>query len=102
MRITVRRAFAGKGIFARSIVMVLLAAAMVPAASRASLAQRNANVWDGKDHQPTEGAVDAEERAAGVRPGPGRDQRLNEEVDQTARRLLQQEEQSTGNAPRRP
>ncbi|MBV8093322.1 MAG: hypothetical protein JOY71_30810 [Acetobacteraceae bacterium] len=61
-----------------------------PAASgpKAGVPRENANIWDWRAHQPTQGEVSSRERKAGVAPQD--QQRLNKEVDQLDKQLLQE------------
>jgi hypothetical protein len=43
---------------------------------------RNGNVWDGQRHEPTPGAVQNGERAAGIAVSPQRQRQQNDEVEQ--------------------
>ena len=61
-----------------------------PAASgpEAGMPRENANIWDWRAHQPTQGEVSSRERNAGVAPeDPGR---VNKELDQINKQLLQE------------
>lgn len=98
-------------VFRRAIVVAI---GLVLTASSLALAQsdltsgggaapprREGNIWDYKDHQPTEAEVRAAERAAGIAPpSSGTKQQVEEEVNkllqQTDRQDRQLEQQEQG------
>jgi len=49
---------------------------------------RNANIWDGRAHQPTRTQVRRSERMAGVRPSGAQVRRVNQELQRLGRELL--------------
>jgi hypothetical protein len=65
--------------------MLVLAVAMP---TRADPVVRNGDIWDGRDHDPNPATVHQEERAAGILPSRQREEQLDEEVERTARELL--------------
>jgi hypothetical protein len=67
---------------------ILLSMAILAATAQAQPA-RNGNVWDGKSHEPAAGAVESQQRSAGVAPAPEKEKALNNEVDNTADKLLE-------------
>jgi hypothetical protein len=79
-----------------SIVLAVLAfAAAWPA--QAEPPAREGNIWGGIDHEPNPAAVHQDEKAAGLLPSPQEQQRLNDEVERTARKLLDEQPASLSN-----
>ena len=85
---------------------VFIAIALILTESSLALAQNNlppggaatptreGNIWDHKDHQPTEAEVRAAEKAAGITPIPvGTKQQVEEEVKQFLQQLDRQDMQ---------
>lgn len=71
--------------------MVLLAAllmAPIEAFAQAQTPTRVANIWDWRDHQPTETQVQREEKAAGIAPTPSEESSEAATLDQIYRQLL--------------
>jgi hypothetical protein len=52
------------------VLAVALLAAPVAAVAQAQTPTREGNIWDWRDHQPTEEQVQQEEKAAGIAPTP--------------------------------
>ncbi len=66
--------------------MLFAAALMTLGAASASAQQsggpaQNGNVYDGTAHEPSAGAVQAQEKNAGVAPPPAQQQKLNNDVE---------------------
>ena len=70
---------------------VLVPLFQVPAASlaQARLPDRQDNIWDWHDHQPTEAQVEQREKAAGVAPSPFQTDSESATLNQIYRRLLE-------------
>jgi hypothetical protein len=81
----------------------ILVAGLMAVGSGAALAQapaRNGNVWDGKSHQPSAGAVQSNENAAGVTPPQPQQQNENDFVEKQAKALVDKTHREVGEAPR--
>jgi hypothetical protein len=72
----------------RSFLPVLLGAVLLPALAQAQ-ALREGNIWDFKDHQPTAGEVQSQEKSAGVGPSQGQARHQQDELDVEGRQLLE-------------
>jgi len=84
---------------ARSLIFAPLAATALTfallAAPAAAFAQseapaREGNVWDWRDHQPTEAGVSRKEKAAGVAPAPSQRDSNAAAVDELYQQLMHQ------------
>ena len=73
---------------ARLSLALLLIASAAPALAQPA---REGNIYDWRDHQPTEGSVQAKERAAGVAPPAAASAANGEAVDQLGKQLLHDE-----------
>jgi hypothetical protein len=83
-------------IWSTSIVLAVLAfTAACPA--QAEPPAREGNIWGGIDHEPNPAAVHQDEKAAGLLSSPQEQQRLNDEVERTARKLLDDQPASLSN-----
>jgi hypothetical protein len=76
-------------------VTFALFAAQVPAYAQSEVPmrdspQRNANVWDWRDHQPTEGGVSRKEKAAGIAPTPAENLSNSATADKIYQQLMHQ------------
>jgi hypothetical protein len=69
-----------------ALAFALLAA---PAAALAQVPTREGNIWDWRDHQPTETQVQQNEKAAGIAQTPSQRETASDTVDQLYRQLLQ-------------
>jgi hypothetical protein len=82
------------GIRMMAVALALLAArAPAYAQSEVPLGNgpvRNGNVWDWRDHQPTEAGVSQKEKAAGIAPAPARVRSNSATVDELYQQLLHQ------------
>jgi hypothetical protein len=58
------------GLIAAILTISVLAAFPTLAQTPTQVPTREGNIWNGKDHQPTEGQVQHNEQAAGVAPTP--------------------------------
>jgi hypothetical protein len=72
---------------------VVLAAPAAALAQSAVLAQsstraREANVWDWRDHQPTQAEVSRKEREAGIAPAPSQKDSNSDAVDELYQQLM--------------
>jgi hypothetical protein len=86
----------GNRLFGRAVAIAL---ALILAESSLALAQSNlppggaatatreGNIWDHRDHQPTEAEVRAAEKAAGIAPIPGG---TKQQVEEQVKQFLQQ------------
>jgi hypothetical protein len=68
--------------------MAALLAAPISAFAASPASTRNANVWDWRDHQPTETEIQQKERAAGITPTPSQSSSASATVDQLYKQLL--------------
>jgi hypothetical protein len=77
--------------FATPISAIALAFALLaaPAAALANVPTREGNIWDWRDHQPTETPVQRSEEAAGIAPTPAQRDAAAATVDELNRQLLQ-------------
>jgi hypothetical protein len=71
---------------AMALTFVLLAA---PAAAFAQVPTREGNVWNWRDHQPTEMQVEHNEKVAGIAQTPSERESASATVEQLYRQLLQ-------------
>jgi hypothetical protein len=62
---------------------------VAPAAGFAGVPIREGNIWDWRNHQPTETQVERSEQAAGVAPAPAQRDAAAATVDELNRQLLQ-------------
>ncbi len=68
--------------------LVLLSAGTLPAgAQQAQPPQRNADTWNGLNHEPVAGKVQAKERNAGIAPDAQRQRGPTDEVEHLDRKL---------------
>jgi small-conductance mechanosensitive channel len=68
-----------------------LMAVLLLAAGPASAQQaREANIWNGRDHEPNPAEVQAQEKSAGVAPDNQQVRQEDEQLQRMARQLLQQ------------
>lgn len=72
-------------ISAIALAFALLAA---PMAAFANVPTREGNIWDWRDHQPTETQVEQSEKAAGIAPTPAERDSAAATVDELNRQLL--------------
>jgi hypothetical protein len=70
---------------ASTVLTVALLAA--PAAAFAQVPTREGNIWNWRDHQPTEAQVQQNEKAAGVAPTPSEDAAEAATLDRIYRQL---------------
>jgi len=76
------------GIAAVTLGALLLGASPdVMAQAAAQVPTREGNVWNGKDHQPTEGQVQHNEQAVGVAPTPSQQNHANAVVNDLDHKL---------------
>jgi hypothetical protein len=77
--------------FAAPISAIALAFALLaaPAAALANVPTREGNIWDWRDHQPTQTQVEQSEKAAGIAPTPAQRNAAAVTVDELNRQLLQ-------------
>ena len=68
-----------------AVILALLAA---PASAIAQTPAREGNIWDWRDHQPTEAQVQSRERAEGLAPTPAQRERNAATVDQLYQQLM--------------
>jgi hypothetical protein len=73
---------------------------IVSGVARAQAPARNGNVWDGKSHQPSAGAVRSNEHAAGIAPPQPQQQNENEFVEKQAKALVDKTHREVGQSPR--
>ncbi len=60
---------------------------------------REGNIYNGMDHQPTAGAVQSQEQAAGIAPSNAREQDENRSLSMLNRQLLQRARKDAGTVP---
>ena len=80
-----------------------LIAGLTAAAGGIAMAQapaRNGNVWDGKSHEPSAGAVQSNENAAGVTQPQAQQQIENDFVEKQAKALVDRTHNEVGDAPK--
>jgi hypothetical protein len=70
---------------AMALAFAVLAA---PAAAFAQVPTREGNIWDWRDHQPTQVQVEHNEKAAGIAQTPSERQSASATVEQLYRQLL--------------
>jgi hypothetical protein len=75
----------------------LLAASLATVLTQTPAQAQNANIYDGKDHQPDAAVVQQQEQAAGVAT-PQQQQSLTNEIEQLNRQVLQNAQTPTGAA----
>lgn len=85
------------------VVLLSAAGSMAPfpalAQAAAETPARNANIWNGRAHQPEAGNVHADEHAAGVAPAEQRAVQQNRELDQMGQRLIDKANRAAAEAP---
>ena len=69
-------------------VTFALLAAQVPAYAQTGVPVRNGDVWDWRDHQPTEAGVSRKEKAAGVAPTSAQSHSNSATVDELYQQLM--------------
>jgi hypothetical protein len=72
-----------------ALAFALLAAPMA-AFSHTGVPTREGNVWDWRDHQPTQAGVSRKEKAAGIAPAPSQQESSAATVDELYRQLMHQ------------
>jgi hypothetical protein len=71
------------------VLAIALFAAPITAFAQTETPTRVDNIWNGRDHQPTEAQVRQKERAAGIAPTPSRDAAEAATLNQINRQLLE-------------
>jgi hypothetical protein len=71
-----------------AILALALLAAPAAALAQTQVPAREGNIWDWRDHQPTEAQIQQNEKAAGVAPTPSQKDSTSATVDQLYRQLL--------------
>ncbi|MGD0432482.1 MAG: hypothetical protein ABSA58_15480 [Acetobacteraceae bacterium] len=71
-------------------VSFALLAAQAPAYAQSEVPLSNGNVWDWRDHQPTEAGVSRKEKEAGVAPAPAQIRSNSATVDELYQQLMHQ------------
>ena len=60
---------------------------------------RIGNIWNAIPHQPAQGDVSSAEQGVGIAPNPSQNQRIDRELDELNRELLQRERSDPAIAP---
>jgi len=78
----------------RILILTLGLGAMIPAVAVAqqNVPRRDANTWNGLDHEPSPSNVEHKERAAGIAPGAAQQKALNNEVEQLDQQIRKDEQ----------
>ena len=97
-----------------AVMALLIGVALAPGATQAqpvardtdlparNVPARNANVWDGRHHEPAAGAVRAKERSAGIAPSGQQQDQQNDTLDRIGRQLTEKANRDAATAPPQP
>jgi len=79
-----------------AVTMAALLAISITSVAKARTPTREGNIWDWRNHQPTETQVDRKERAAGVAPSASERAATETAENDLAQRLLNDGRESPG------